>query len=1593
MRFSNAPFRALALAAAALCSFIPLHAQDYTLTVEAHAEDGIPGLTTYRMYIDMVNETDFMSSVFGNDQHPLHLGTTTSFYNDQFGSTTADGINPAFFPFVPTSEFDSWVTIGIAGSPTPPETAITTVESPENPWVGCFSWVSALNGTDVVIDDVVGGGWFVLNGTPNGLPNPNTMRTLIGQFTTDGVLSGTINAQIFPLGVGANDVIKVYTFEGPGTFTAQSADDVVGCLVAGACNYNPDATVEGPCDYLSCVGCTDESACNYDAEALYNDGSCEFLSCQTAGCTNPAACNYNPDATFNDNSCEFSSCVGCTDPNADNFNPDATVDNGQCSYLGCTQPSACNFDPQATDTDGSCEFTSCAGCTVNTACNYDPEATIAQNATCTFPEPYRDCAGACLLDSDSDGVCDAEEIAGCTDPAAPEYSPSATDDDGSCFAVSGCTVPAACNYNANADTDDGSCEYSSCAGCTDTAACNFDATATLTLNTECTYPTAPFDCGGNCVNDADSDGVCDELEVPGCTDASACNYSDSATDDDGSCTYVAPFSDCAGNCLNDADGDGVCDELEHVGCTDALACNYDASASEDDGSCDFCSCQADLFTTNYTLTVEAHAVGGIAGMTTYRAYVNMLEPTDFLSSVFGNNDMPLAIDVEGGFYNDAFASGSTADGVNAGLLGFFPTLNYDSWVTIGISASPTPPQTAISIVESEDQPWVGAFNANSTLSGSSIAMNDVTGGAWYVLNGTPNGLPDALNQRTLLFQITSEHAPTGTINVQIFPNGVGSNQQQLTFEFNGEGTFLPTSVPVNACGCTDATASNYDAAADYEDGTCEYIVFGCLDEEACNFNALATDDDGSCSYPDAGYDCAGNCLNDADADGVCDEFEVPGCTDASACNFSAAATDEDGSCLAFDACGVCGGSSEPGCMDPSACNFNPNAGCADLSLCDWTACAGCTDEGACNFDPEAAVADLGACTYPENLFTDCAGACLDGFDADGNGVCDPLDYAGCTDTAAINFNAVATADDGSCFYVVVGCVIEGAVNFDPEATVQGVPILAFCTFSAGSPAPLGSATDCTIAGACNFGAAGPCDFESCLGCTLESACNYDVSAVYNDGSCEFTSCVGCLNDLACNYDAEASIAGACDYSSCLGCTDESADNFDAEATTDNGSCFTTGCMLANACNFNPIANNPANDTCELPETGYGCDGACIDANANGICDFEDDCVAGCTVPSACNFNPLATVDSGHCQFFDSCGVCGGNGIPEGACDCDGNFPEPGYSCEGECLIDGDGDGVCDLDEITGCQDASACNFDAAATDAGYCAYAAEGYGCDGECLSDADADGVCDAFEVAGCTSGTACNFDAAATDDDGSCVFAEAGYDCAGTCLFDADADGVCDQWEVTGCQDASACNFDAAATDAGYCAYAAEGYGCDGECLGDADGDGVCDAFEVAGCTSGTACNFDAAATDDDGSCVFAEAGYDCAGTCLFDADADGVCDQWEVTGCQDASACNFDAAATDAGYCDYAAEGYGCDGECLSDADADGVCDAFEQPGCTDPDALNFVAYATEDAPCVYAEDFINDCPIDLSGDGNINTADLLLLLAGMGDTCEEFYGFPE
>ena len=82
------------------------------------------------------------------------------------------------------------------------------------------------------------------------------------------------------------------------------------------------------------------------------------------------------------------------------------------------------------------------------------------------------------------------------------------------------------------------------------------------------YAAEFYDCDGNCLVDENSNGICDELEVDGCTYADACNFDSDANVEDGSCDF---------SCLT-------------VGCTDEGAINYNEGASNDDGSCLYIGC-------------------------------------------------------------------------------------------------------------------------------------------------------------------------------------------------------------------------------------------------------------------------------------------------------------------------------------------------------------------------------------------------------------------------------------------------------------------------------------------------------------------------------------------------------------------------------------------------------------------------------------------------------------------------------------------------------------------------------------------------------------------------------------------------------------------------------------------------------------------------------------------------------------------------------------------------------------------------------------------------------------------------------------------
>ena len=86
--------------------------------------------------------------------------------------------------------------------------------------------------------------------------------------------------------------------------------------------------------------------------------------------------------------------------------------------------------------------------------------------------------------------------------------------------------------------------------------------------------------------------------------------------------------------------------------------------------------------------------------------------------------------------------------------------------------------------------------------------------------------------------------------------------------------------------------------------------------------------------------------------------------------------------------------------------------------------------------------------------------------------------------------------------------------------------------------------------------------------------------------------------------------------------------------------------------------------------------------------------------------------------------------------------------------DNDNDGVCNSNEIIGCNDVLACNYNPLSTDEGACNFALEYYDCDGNCLNDSDENLICDEFQVDGCSDSDACNYNEDANVNDGGYEF-----------------------------------------------------------------------------------------------------------------------------------------------------------------------------------------------------------------------------------------------
>ncbi|MGB0422849.1 MAG: hypothetical protein ACPGED_00940, partial [Flavobacteriales bacterium] len=629
--------------------------------------------------------------------------------------------------------------------------------------------------------------------------------------------------------------------------------------------------------------------------------------------------------------------------------------------------------------------------------------------------------------------------------------------------LSACGNPEACNYDSSLsidEIDDNSCEFLSCSGCIDPESCDFNELATIDDGS----------CGTNC---------------SGCTSQDAINFNATASIEDGSCLFVGCLNASASNYNPDADFDDS--SCIFLGCTDDSACNFDANANQDDGSCtgdcagctdstfmnyhpnattDDGSCTNDLlhvFNEVY-YTDDGTVEGYPEGATTYRIYANVNDAYVLSAGYALLNCTDAYIRSSTYFWNSELG-GVVGSSLNSAVYEIFPSVQYDTYVTIGAEDNSMGSVILASTVP--DDPFSGFANQPE---GTNFEMED---GVWFATSDLPNGVPDE-NGNVLVAQLTTTGEISYKLNFQLIR--VGSITPPVTFnssECPNEryASDIGLIYPLELCNlegaCNYVDTQNTDAI---DNSVCEYeSCSGCTDEENCEYDPLATIDNGSCN-----------------------EFCL-GCTNEEAVNHDPFADVDDGSCL-FGAC-----------QYPNANNYNLEADLVGIEYCDLD---GCSDEQAMNYNSFSN--GMGECIYDcENAVVfeaygdpwDWENAAFFITDSDGNlvsaGELLSLDLGVNSSTQAIclpagdyTIETYSEVNDGETTFSIVcdDVIVSGGFSDSVSFTLSDASCAIGCT----NP----NADNYNELATLNFN----CQFS---GCSDPSAENYSSQATIEDGSCVY----------------------------------------------------------------------------------------------------------------------------------------------------------------------------------------------------------------------------------------------------------------------------------------------------------------------------------------------------------------------------------------------------------------------------------------------------------------------------------------------------------
>ena len=924
-----------------------------------HTTGDLAGLTTYRLYVHLSDSDHFLSAIstviddsLDPDEHPgqttiIRIATTTNFYQDPIGSATSSGISSSLFDYFPNLIYDSYVTIGHAPEEGAAQAVVNTIASPSQNWVANFE-----SGQDIVMDDIIGGLWYIYNnGNDQGVPDADG-KVLIAQLTTDGDISAELSGQYFPdFGSGPNgeadgtsDIQFISELGGDCPSNPNSgctyADDAFDC--DGNCLVDDDN--DGVCDANDpCVGTEDSCGQCNGPGAVYDCGCADIPTgdCDCNGNQLDAIGDCGGDCQEDldqDGVCDsVDPCVGAFDALGEcNGNCPADLDDdGTCDDIDpCVGDydalGNCNGDcPADIDNDGVCDNEEVPGCTDNTACNFDASATD-EDGSCTTSDALGVCGGDCTEDSDQDGICDDNDpcigqfdICGvCNGPGDVYDCGCAEIPAGDCDCEGNQEdIIGVCGGSCTEDEDnDGICDDNDpCIGAYDTCGvCNgvgdiFQCGCNNIPEGDCDCEGNQLDvlgvCGGLCDADFDQDGICDSIDpcVGELDDCGVCNGPGATLDcgctelPNGDCdcdgNQVDALGECGGDCDEDSDQDGICDNLDScVGQIDTCGVCNGPGAVYDCGCADIptgdCDCEGN----------QEDIIGECGGSCTVD------EDNDGLCD---------DIDPCVGVYDTCGVCNGIGDILQCGCNNI-PEGECDcdgnQLDVLGICGGSCTTDLDQDGICDDIDPCVGALDDCGVCNGPGPALECGCNGLQSGACDCDGNTPDALGECG------------GDCATDLDQDGICDDIDPCVGEpddcglCNGPG-------PVLECGCTGRPI-----------GACD-----------CDGNTL-----------DALGQCGGACNADLDQDGICDDIDL---------------------CVgALDDCGVCNG---PGPV--------LECGCSAIA------------DGFCDCDGNALDA-LGQCGGP------CAA------DENNNGVCDDQEEAGCTYTEALNFSLSATYDDGSCVF-------------------------------------------------------------------------------------------------------------------------------------------------------------------------------------------------------------------------------------------------------------------------------------------------------------------------------------------------------------------------------------------------------------------------------------------------------------------------------------------------------------------------------------------------------------------------------------------------